>query len=126
MKQEPSCSVPLNFADLLAFRLARVSVQKPATVYVQYRKSGAVFCGTVLEATPGRNGLDWFRVSGPLGPCWVCHHNVRLCSGDGRCVCEPEPDQPLRSPAAPAARQREDAAGDAPLGNTGTTVEGHA
>lgn len=50
-----------------------------------------VLCGRVRELRAGDG--EWFKVDTPDGPVWAESRNVRLCSGDGRCVCEALPAQ---------------------------------
>lgn len=58
---------------------------------VQVRKSypdgPCVFCAEVRELHD-RNG-QWFKLDTIVGTLWAECRNVRLCSGDGRCTCEP-------------------------------------
>jgi hypothetical protein len=89
-------------------------------VHVQVRKRGVVLCGKVLEASEGRQGTDWFKVDTYLGQNWFPDQNVRLCSGDGRCMCEEPAGADGRACATAAS------AGAVPLGNTGTTVGAQA
>lgn len=67
---------------------------KDARPWVQVRKHHKegpyVLCGRVVEL--GGNGAEWFQVDTCIGPMWVEGQNVRLCSGDGRCSCEPATD----------------------------------
>ena len=62
--------------------------------WVQVRKNHHegpyVMCGRVLELSGGRG--EWFKVETALGVAWYESRNVRLCSGDGRCTCEAEPE----------------------------------
>lgn len=75
--------------------------QSRRAVWVQVRQwvRGAqgvslALCGRVreLRASDG----EWFKVDTFDGPVWAESRNVRLCSGDGRCVCEASaaPDRP--------------------------------
>lgn len=58
---------------------------------VQVRKriqdETVVLCGQVIELDA--TDAEWFRVRTPLGIVWAQPRNVRLCTGDGRCICEP-------------------------------------
>lgn len=48
-----------------------------------------VLCGQVVQL--GGSEAELFKVDTTIdGPLWVESRNVRLCSGDGRCTCEPE------------------------------------
>lgn len=59
----------------------RVQVRK------YHREGPCVLCGQVRELHD--SGGQWFKVDTDIGPLWVESRNVRLCSGDGRCTCEP-------------------------------------
>lgn len=60
-------------------------------VHVQIRKQGVTFCGTVRDARESyQGGRPFFLVdSDQLGQVWCAGSQVLLCSGDGRCTCEP-------------------------------------
>ena len=65
--------------------------------WVQIRKRDpgghAVLCGQVAELDAGKAD-EWFKVDTAIGSMWATSRNVRMCSGDGRCTCEPdEPSQ---------------------------------
>ena len=93
-------------------------------MHVQVLKRGQVFCGRVLEATPGAEGsdTDWFFVDSLLGQSWYPHKNVRQCSNlDGRCSCVG-----AEAPGGARACAGVPGASAVPLGNTGTTVEARA
>ncbi len=110
----------LTYAGYLALVLDQhksTGIVRP--VRVQVRKRGVVLCGRVLEASPGSQDTDWFKVDCHLGQLWFAHENVRLCSGDDRCMCEPAGEAGRAcAPSAPA--------GAVPLGNTGTTAGARA
>lgn len=66
-------------------------------LWVQIRKRDpgghAVLCGQVAELDAGA-AEEWFKVETTIGSMWATGRNVRMCSGDGRCTCEPdEPSQ---------------------------------
>lgn len=63
----------------------------PAKTWVQvrrYDKAGPyALCGRLITLRVGDK--DWFKVETEIDTAWVDGRNVRLCSGDGRCTCEP-------------------------------------
>ena len=67
---------------------------------VQVRRSHPegpyVLCGQVVELRD--NGTEWFKVETCIGQVWAQGANLRMCSGDGRCTCEPDPE-PAEEPA---------------------------
>jgi hypothetical protein len=71
---------------------------QPGATWVQVRKhypgGPLVLCGTVAELVTTSDGRELFKVATQLGPLWAEGRNVRLCSGDGRCTCEPEQPPP--------------------------------
>ena len=70
---------------------ARLGLEKRQAVrlHVQVKKQGAVLCGQVVECCEYSHAGEWFKVdTQQLGRISVESRNVRLCSGDGRCVCE--------------------------------------
>lgn len=119
-QQTEKQQAPLTFAAFLAYHLAKEQAGDHSPVYVQVRKRGVVLCGRVIEAAPG-DSCDFFRVDLAIGPGWVVHHNVRLCSHDGRCSCAVRFECAAERGAAQAERAA--ALGAVPLGNTGTTTE---
>lgn len=58
-----------------------------ARVFVQVRKQGATLCGQVVQCDHFDSG-EFFKVDTQAGPQWCAARHTRLCSGDGRCVCE--------------------------------------
>lgn len=109
----------LTFADFAAMCRKAEAVRGPLPVRVQFRRSGEVLCGLVLDAAPAKGGqtVDFFEIQSDVAVQWVPHHRVRACSGlDGRCVCEGAPVA-ARSAAAGAA-----VASEAPHGNTGVAL----
>ena len=48
-----------------------------------------VLCGQVVKLRD--NGTEWFKLETCMGPVWVLGAYLRMCSGDGRCTCEPDP-----------------------------------
>lgn len=87
-------------------------------VRVQFWARGMVRCGIVEQVVIAGYGDDWINVREDgfqsTGVYWAKPHQVRLCTGDGRCTCG-------ESVAAQAAQPRA-AADSAPLGNTGVTA----
>lgn len=69
---------------------AALDTGRTPVVHVQIRRRGEVLCGTVAEMVElfDQTGREWFKVDCQLGRVWVESRNVRLCSGDGRCICE--------------------------------------
>ncbi len=51
-------------------------------------------CGQVRELQVGEGQTEWFKVQTADGYRWAESRNVRLCSGDERCVCEQGTDAP--------------------------------
>lgn len=61
---------------------------RPWVQVQRYHPKGAfVLCGQVVELR--ENGTEWFKVDTCMGPVWADGAHLRLCSGDGRCTCEP-------------------------------------
>jgi len=92
-------SRPLTHSTYIAaYPTERPGVRQPARPWVQVRKRYAgervVLCGQVNRLTNGDGGKELFEVGTGLGPVWAEGQNVRLCSGDGRCACEPASPQP--------------------------------
>lgn len=91
--------------------LARHAQSVHGRVYVQVQQRGMVLCGVLLKV---RSEPPMLQVRDELGAAWYIPRNVRMCTGDGRCVCEPVP---------PSARSAYGGAGVCPpLGNTGGTI----
>jgi hypothetical protein len=65
-----------------------------ARPWVQLRRhvpgGSYVLCGQVAELAGDRE--EWFKVETTDGPAWSLGRHLRLCSGDGRCTCEPAPE----------------------------------
>lgn len=53
-----------------------------------HREGPYMLCGQLVELSDN-NGTEWFKVNTDLGTVWAEGRNVRMCSGDGRCSCEP-------------------------------------
>lgn len=113
----------LTFQAFAEYHAAKEAAGDHSPTYVQVRKRGVVLCGRVIEAAPG-DGCDFFKVDLAIGPGWVVHHNVRLCSFDERCACAVRCEGAAERSVAQA--QRAAALGAVPLGNTGTTTAGVA
>lgn len=85
---------PITHRDCLdAGRQMAPGQAAPPRPWVQVRKyhrEGAyVLCGQVAELSG--NDAEWFKVETCAGPVWAEGRNLRMCSGDGRCTCEPAP-----------------------------------
>jgi hypothetical protein len=82
---------PLTYAAYCAF-VARAALerQEVARPLVQVRKRGVVLCGRVEHLGEFAESGQWFKVDTQIGAGWFESANVRMCSGDGRCVCECE------------------------------------
>lgn len=61
----------------------------------QHREGPYVLCGQVIELAG--NETEWFKIETLIGPVWAEGRNLRMCSGDGRCTCEPDEAQPARA-----------------------------
>lgn len=87
-------SVPLTHCAFLAACERQTLVGSDAQPWVQVRKRfdgrAEVLCGQVIELGAGDASGEWFRVRTEIGLQWFEGRNVRLCSGDDRCTCEPE------------------------------------
>ena len=60
----------------------------------RFHRSGPyVLCGQLIELASARDGVELFKVETIDGPLWVTGRNGRMCSGDGRCTCEPAADR---------------------------------
>ena len=57
----------------------------------RFREGPVMLCGQVLELDG--SGLDLFKVGTEFGTLWASGKNLRMCSGDGRCICEPPQDE---------------------------------
>jgi len=68
---------------------SRVALERRevARVFVQVRKQGATLCGQVVQCGHFESG-EFFKVATQAGEKWCAARHTRLCSGDGRCVCE--------------------------------------
>jgi len=82
---------------LTACRKRPNGTPQPGATWVQVRKrypgGPLVSCGTVAELVHTDDGRELFKVTTQHGDVCVEGRNVRLCSGDGRCTCEPEQPQ---------------------------------
>lgn len=81
---------PLTHAAFAGHSVTRaLESGKTPVVHVQIRKQGVTACGVVADLGEYSESGDWFKVQTDLfGLVWVESRQVRLCSGDGRCVCE--------------------------------------
>lgn len=78
-----------HFAYSVACARVGLEQRRVARLHVQVKKQGAVLCGQVAECCEYSHAGEWFKVdTAELGRISVESRNVRLCSGDGRCVCE--------------------------------------
>lgn len=85
---------PLNIGTCMevaqALRQAHGRRVQPHVQIRIYDKSGPVtLCGRLVEVAEGEAAR--FKVDTDLGAYWVQGRNARMCSGDGRCSCEPLP-----------------------------------
>lgn len=80
---------PLTHAAYASF-VARAALERQEVVKpcVQVRKRGVVLCGRVQCLGELAEVGQWFKVDTQIGTGWYESANVRMCSGDGRCVCE--------------------------------------
>ncbi|GCL66369.1 hypothetical protein AQPW35_54500 [Rubrivivax pictus] len=90
---------PLTHRDCLAYAPHGAMLLGICRPMVQVRRShptGAyTLCGQVAElSNDSDTGAEWFKVETPIGPVWALGKALRMCSGDGRCHCEPAPDEP--------------------------------
>lgn len=90
---------PLTHRDCLAGMPPTAGGADCAGPWVQVRRfhpAGAfVLCGQVVElSNDSDTGAEWFRVNTCAGPVWAQGKALRMCSGDGRCTCEPAPIPP--------------------------------
>ncbi len=68
-----------------------LATRQVARPFVQVRRRGVMLCGQVISLAEFAESGEWFKVDVQIvGPVWVESRNVRLCSGDGRCRCEPD------------------------------------
>ena len=88
-------SRPFTHRDCIAAsrRTADAAAPPPAGPWVQvrrYTRGGPyVLCGKVIELDS--HSGEWFKVATDAdGAVWTQGRNLRLCSGDGRCTCEPD------------------------------------
>lgn len=90
LDQAVSRAEPLTLGGYISAALAqRGESPEWRPVHVQIRKQGATFCGTVRDARESDAGKPFFLVDADyLGQVWCAGSQVRLCSGDGFCVCE--------------------------------------
>lgn len=78
-----------HFAYSTACARHSLATRQTVRLRVQVKKQGAVLCGQVVECCEYSHAGEWFKVDTvQLGRISVESRNVRLCSGDGRCVCE--------------------------------------
>jgi hypothetical protein len=109
---------PLTHRDCMARMPQAAGRAGSAGPWVQVRRFNAggafVLCGQVVELNNDSDtGAEWFRVNTCAGPLWAQGKALRMCSGDGRCTCEPAPTQP---PGATDKTNRP------PIGRAGSTA----
>ena len=87
IKQGLAAGLPLTHQTYIA--ACNTELRRP-NVQVRRRFSGRaeVLCGQVSELVS--SDQEWFKVDTWVGIVWADGRNVRLCSGDGRCTCEPD------------------------------------
>lgn len=65
-----------------------------AELHVQHRQPSRegsyVLCARLLEMATATDGRELFKVDNGIGSAWTIGRNLRMCSGDGRCTCEPD------------------------------------
>lgn len=100
---------PVNHNQPLTHAAYRAHVSTAAFVslsaarpLVQVRRRGVVLCGQVQRLGYGQDGAELLLVDTDIGGGWYVPQNVRLCSGDGRCVCEETRKGFCADKAAPA------------------------
>lgn len=101
---------PITFVDV-----ARHVARNPSPCWVQVRVKGVVLCGRLTEVGSPNSQREYFKVHTELGESWASARDVRMCSGDGRCACEPS----RSANGAPATLPEREAL--PPYGNTGVT-----
>lgn len=97
----------LNYLDACrGMSAAGHADQRPWVQVRRHHTDGpVVLCGQVV-ATMER-GEVLFGVATAIGEVWATGRNVRLCSGDGRCTCEPAPaDKPAGQTAGATAENQ--------------------
>lgn len=87
-------SEPLTHQRYLRACGALIAAGRPdLRPWVQIRKRfngrPEVLCGQVVELNAEDDAGQWMKVRTDIGYVRVESRNVRLCSGDGRCTCEP-------------------------------------
>lgn len=100
---------------------------KPMLPWVQVRRfhrdGPYTLCGRL--AALGHSDAEWFKVETEIDTVWARGKDLRMCSGDGRCICEPltprpgETGEPTRSTAAPTTQKTQQPCGFQP----GCTVQ---
>ena len=86
----PAEGLPLTHSAYMA--VCHTAEHRPfVQVRKRFRERPLMLCGQVLELDG--SGLDLFKIGTVLGAFWVSGKNVRMCSGDGRCICEPLQDE---------------------------------
>lgn len=93
-QRSDAASRPLTHRECLVtgqqMAAGRADAGAPWVQVLRYHREGSyVLCGQVVEL--GSGDAEWFKVDTTDGPLWAMGRNVRLCSGDGRCTCEPAP-----------------------------------
>ena len=132
-KRAPCTGQPLTHRDCLAHAPRGAMLLGIGRPMVQVRRShpgGAyTLCGQVSElSNDGETGAEWFKVETCIGTVWAQGKALRMCSGDGRCACEPAPSQP-GGPTSPAPIGGDGSTGRASLEinrSAASAAQGHA
>jgi hypothetical protein len=111
---------PLTHSDCLAFAphgAVLLGIYRPRVQVRRSHPSGAyTLCGQISElANDSDSGTEWFKVETCIGTVWAQGKALRMCSGDGRCTCEPPPGQPPRT-TVPASIHSTRSTDQAPIG----------
>ena len=68
----------------------RASIAGPRVQVRRYHRDGPyVLCGQVVALNAGDREL--FKIETEIDTFWADGRGLRMCSGDGRCTCEPAP-----------------------------------
>lgn len=68
----------------------RASIAGPRVQARRYHRDGPyVLCGQVVALNAGDREL--FKIETEIDTFWADGRGLRMCSGDGRCTCEPAP-----------------------------------
>lgn len=96
---------PLTHRDCLAHAphgAMLLGIYRPMVQVRRSHPAGAyTLCGQVCElSNDSETGAEWFKVKTCIGMVWAQGKALRMCSGDGRCRCEAEADDPTGATAA--------------------------